>query len=355
MNKRILDRSNYSKRTIDTFEIISSYFIDIYYNHLYIEAKKLKTNRHVKSITDGYKHALNAFLQGIENPKLYKKTLMGIHNYFSTTGINLTFSECLERINEAFIPKDYISSVSKQQKLAVLQLVINNSNKSFIQKLVRDFLGSIIDNHEDVDNIRILQDEFIDILIIERENIYNRFIVSKTKPNGGSSSGNNSGNTILIERMKNEIKLLHKEKYDLKKMNLEMKKIIIKKDAEVKLFKKEIADLTNTITEMNSTLVPMEHRKIMIPMEHREPIEKNHMVIPKLTESKDSRDLMNSRESLSKLEQILGSESPKSVASRVSKELIDFEDPEYSMSLTEDGDNILEYTKNPELIFDEWP
>ena len=60
--ERILDRNNYSKKTLDTFEILAAYFIDIYYNHLYIEGNKLKTEKNVSSITEGYKHALNAFL-----------------------------------------------------------------------------------------------------------------------------------------------------------------------------------------------------------------------------------------------------------------------------------------------------
>ena len=35
------------------------------------KAKKIKANGSVPSITEGYKHTLNAFLKSLENPKLY--------------------------------------------------------------------------------------------------------------------------------------------------------------------------------------------------------------------------------------------------------------------------------------------
>jgi hypothetical protein len=247
---RILDRSQYTKKTLDTFEIISSYFVDIYINHLYLEAKKFKTDKRVKSITEGYKHTLNAFIQGIDNPKLYKKTLLGIHNLFVASGFNITFSECIQRINQEFIPVDYYESISKTQQVAILKLVINQSNKEFIEKIVRKFLVMIIDNHDDVDNIRILQDEFIDILMLERENLYNKFIITKTK----SKSGGEGVSPVLVEKMKNEIKSLCKEKYDLKKSNLEMKKSILRKDAELNIGKKTIESLTLELEKLRSSV-----------------------------------------------------------------------------------------------------
>lgn len=249
---RILDRSQYSKKTLDTFEIISSYFVDIYINHLYLEAKKFKTDKRVKSITEGYKHTLNAFIQGIDNPKLYKKTLLGIHNLFVASGFNITFSECIQRINQEFIPVDYYDSISKTQQVAILKLVINQSNKEFIEKIVRKFLIMIIDNHDDVDNIRVLQDEFIDILMLERENLYNKFIITKTKSKTASDNG---VNPILIEKMKNEIKSLCKEKYELKKTQLEMKKNQLRKEAELNFCKKTIADLKSELDKIRNNAV----------------------------------------------------------------------------------------------------
>lgn len=246
---RILDRNSYSKKTLDTFEVIGSYFVDIYYNHLYLEAKKLKNERNVNNITDGYKHGLNAYLQGIDNPKLYKKTLIDLHKFFIASGFSsISFSEYLERMTQEFIPQDYYESVSNPQKISILKLVLCQSNKIFIEKIVRNYMKMIIDEHMEADNVRVLQDEFIDILLLQREGMYDRFISSKTKNNGISP------NIRLIEKMQNEIKSLYKEKYDLKKLNVSLKKIIINKDEELKKLIKENDILRNNVIEVENEL-----------------------------------------------------------------------------------------------------
>lgn len=249
-NIRILDRSNYTKRTLDTFEILGAYFIDIYYNHLYLEARKLKTNGASSSITEGYKHALNAFLHGVDNPKLYKKTLIGIHGFFLESGISsISFAECIERITEEFIPKDYYESVSKQQKISILKLVICQSNRVFMEKLVRKYIYLVIDNHNDPDNIRILQDEFIDILMIERQSMYHKFISIQTK-----TSKTPQIDIVLFESMQHEVKVLCKDKYELKSTIINLKKIILKKEIELRDEKEHSSTLNDKIDELTNEL-----------------------------------------------------------------------------------------------------
>ena len=166
-NSKILDRSKYSRKTLDTYEIIAAYYIDLYYNHLYIEAKKLRTNKSVNSITEGYKHALTAFLHSMEKPELYKKSLISLHQFFIDSGFSgLTFRNCIERIIKEFIPEDYYETVSPEKKTSILRLVLNQTNKLFIDKIARKYIYMIIDKHSEIDNIRILQDDFIDLLLL---------------------------------------------------------------------------------------------------------------------------------------------------------------------------------------------
>lgn len=259
MTERLFDRNNYSKKTLDTFEVMSSYFVDIYYNHLYTEAKNAKINQSTSSITEGYKHALNAYMRGIDDPRSYKRTLIGMHDFFQASGFtSMSFTECIERVTTEFIPKDYYATVSKQQKTSILkQLIIGQSNKKFMEKLVRRFMSMIIDNHDDADNIRVLQDEFNNILMIEREGIFHRFIESHTK----SIRVKSNTDVVLIERMQGEIKTLLKEKLDLKKLTISLKKIIIDKDTMLKasmqeneFLKRANIELKNELEEENDLL-----------------------------------------------------------------------------------------------------
>jgi prophage maintenance system killer protein len=251
MNNRILDRHNYNKKTIDNFEILAAYFIDIYYNHLYIEAKKLRTDSAVSSVTEGYKHALKAYLKGVDNPKYFKKTLMGIHGYYTACGYtSMTFRECTETITKEFIPKDYYESVISSQKTAILKMVISESNKKMIFKIASEYLSMIIDNHLDETNLRILQDEYIDILILARENVYHRFISSET-----NTSNNTKGNDILQAKMQREIKVLLTEKYQLKKTITDLKKLILKKENQLNYEKESVATLKEKLNNVISTPV----------------------------------------------------------------------------------------------------
>ena len=243
MDDRILDRNHYSTKTIENFEIISAYYVDIFYNHLYNEAKKFKVSGAVSSVTEGYKHALNAFLKGLTNPKLYKKSIAGLHHYYITIGFaSISYSKCIDRITTDFVPIDYFNSLTFTQKIGVFRLIINQSVKNFIKKIVDEHMVKIIDYHVDKDNVRLLQDDFIDCLIIEREGFYQRFIATQTKTNK-----NETVNRLLAEKMKSEIKKLVKEKYEQKhQINLLKKAYMSKKDNENKL-NEIIVDLKNKI------------------------------------------------------------------------------------------------------------
>ena len=248
MENRILDKRNYSQKTMDNFEIMSAYYIDIFYNHLYNEAKKLKVSGSVSSITEGYKHTLNAFLKSLSNPNLYKKSLSGLHHYFITIGFaSISYAKCIDRITCEFVPTDYFNSLTFTQKIGVLRLILNQSMKSFIKKIVDEHMTKIIDYHKDVDNVRILQDEFIDCLILEREGFYQRFVASQTTTNK-----NETVNRLLAEKMQVEIKRLVKEKYDQKKQILLLKKAYMqKKESENKL-NEIIGELKNKIETLES-------------------------------------------------------------------------------------------------------
>jgi hypothetical protein len=243
---RIFDKRNYSHKTIETYEIMSAYYVDIFYNHLYSEAKKLKANGNVVSITEGYKHALNAFLKSLNNPKLYKKSIVGMHHYFMNIGFaSISFSKCIDRITTEFIPTDFFQSLTTTKKMGVIRLVLNQSIKNFIRKIVDEHIGKIIDFHSEVDNVRILQDDLINCFMLEREGMYQRFIGDRTKTNKDETV-----NRLISEKMQVEIKRLVKEKYEQQKKIITMKKIFMRKKNEEVKTNEFIADLQNQLNSL---------------------------------------------------------------------------------------------------------
>lgn len=222
-------RNNYSKRALSTFEIVASFIVDLYYNHFYQEAKKIRIEGRVESVTDGYKHAVKAYLSSFQNPDSYRKTIVGIHKYYYTTTrfSTISFSECVDEIVSHFIPDDFFESTTNQQRDGILRMVLMTSVKRFSSDvLCSNILDSIIDNHSDTATVRDMQNKMVESLMFEREKMFQKIFNGSNKPDDGN-------NFTVIMKMKTEMVKLVKEhhkmisKYDnLKRKAVEMLGVI---------------------------------------------------------------------------------------------------------------------------------
>jgi hypothetical protein len=204
-------RGNYSKRALSTFEIVGSFIVDLYYNGFYQEAKKIRIEGRVESITDGYKHAIKAYLNSFENPESYRKTIVGIHKYYYTTTRfeSISFSECVNEIVKHFIPDDFFDSTTNQQRDGILRMVLMNSVKQFSSDvLCSNLLDTLIDNHSEQGIVRRMQDKMVQALMFEREKMFQKIFNVSNKPKDG-------GDFTIVMKMKSEVVKLVKENYSL--------------------------------------------------------------------------------------------------------------------------------------------
>jgi hypothetical protein len=204
-------RGNYSKRALSTFEIVGSFIVDLYYNHFYQEAKRIRIEGRVDSVTDGYKHAIKAYLNSFQNPDSYRKTIVGIHKYYYTTTRfgSISFSECVNEIVKHFIPEDFFDSTTNQQRDGILRMVLLNSVKKFSSDvLCSNLLDTLIDNHGESSIVRQMQDKMVQALMFEREKMFqNIFNVSNNPKDGGDFT--------IVMKMKTEMVKLVKENHTL--------------------------------------------------------------------------------------------------------------------------------------------
>ncbi len=183
-NPKLFDRSSYSSTTVSVFQVVGAYFVDIYYNHLYTEAVKFKTDGKASSVTEGYRHATFAFLSALDNkakgykPENYNKLLQGINEYFIfwTNFSSLTISECIDKIVREFVPADYFASLNKEQKRNILRQMLIDSIREFTKIVIGEFLGAIIDNHGETANVEALKEKMVDVFILQRETLFHKFI-----------------------------------------------------------------------------------------------------------------------------------------------------------------------------------
>lgn len=223
-DKRILDRSAYSTKTIDTFQIVSAYIVDIYYNHLYVEAIKFKNEGKVPSITEGYRHTIYAFLKAMDtksktyNVKHYTSMLQGINEYFTmwTSFSTLTIADCINKITQEFVPTDYYQSLDMDQKRNILRTILTQTIKEFSKIIAQEYITAIIDHHDTIDNVNILKDKMIDCMLVQREQMYQQFLDTKLGRVSESIDKN------LGVKMQKEIKKLVSEK---ELMTLEISKL----------------------------------------------------------------------------------------------------------------------------------
>jgi hypothetical protein len=218
-NNKLLDRSAYSATTMSTYQLLASYIVDVYYNHLYVEAIKMKNapSNQVPSITEGYKHAVLAFLSAIDNKsktykaRHYSQLLTGINEYFTTwtSFSTLTLSDCINKIVTEFVPSDFFESLNKDQRRNILRIVLTSSIREFSAVVIKDFLTSIIDNHMEQTNIHALKERMVDLLILERDGFYNKFLSTKI----GKTS--ETVDKTLALKMQREIKSLLNDKKGL--------------------------------------------------------------------------------------------------------------------------------------------
>lgn len=186
MNTKELNRNLYSKKTLSTFNVVSAYIVDIYYNHLYIEAKKMKLDGHTANISDGYRQCCAIFAKSFDDKstkyrkKQYFRIIEGIKEYFTTyTSMQtLTVSECIHKIVSELVPDQFLKDLDNNKKSTIVRKCLVDAIMEFTKIAITDYIVPIIDAHDDKTNIEALQERMTDILLLEREKTQQLFLTS---------------------------------------------------------------------------------------------------------------------------------------------------------------------------------
>lgn len=225
--------SKYTQSTLSKFDIIGSYFVNLFYNEFYSKAKVLKLNGSFINLTEAYKNILGSYLDFIKKPEFFKQIVKGIHAYcISTTKYTtMTHKECIDFMVHEFIPEKLWDSIRENQKNKLFHESIGNCISIFVESIINSRIHIIIDNHDQPENIIILQDLFLSIILLEKDKIYSKFL------------NPNNNNTISIDLFKEKLMALVNEKKELISENNNIKK---KYDILKKLNEKN----TNVILEL---------------------------------------------------------------------------------------------------------
>jgi len=185
LKSKILQRHHYSARTLSVFQVVAAYFTNIYYDYLYIEAQKAKANNQWPTVTLSYRHACNAFLTAIDytSKKHYKvenytQLLMGITEHFKefTTFSTMSINECIDKMVREFVPEDFFATTDRDTRRNIIRNVLTSLIRAITASVATEFLVPIIDAHDDEENAPALLERIVDLLLYEREMMYQKFM-----------------------------------------------------------------------------------------------------------------------------------------------------------------------------------
>lgn len=328
-----MDYSHYGKETVSKLDIIGSYIVDLYYNRLYNKAISLKETSG-KSITESYHYVLSTYIKNIDGIEFYKTFLHGVYFYttISTKYQNMTHKQCLDFFVIEFIPSQYMNSMTEVQKNNIMFMVLKNTIRKFTESVLQKYLGMIIDEHLDVDNIPVLQDEFLKYMLMERDKSYNQFISSeKPRIMNGTSSEPSSEKTVLL--LKNELNNKKKLVISIDQKNKQIESLLqqYKKCLmELKSYKIKLDRFKKTNKELRIMIDSQIHSfKIM-----KNELEDKQSIIGKLQyeNKKLYEDLKKENDLKQSLDHLSDSEETTDISSRIEAiQSIEEETSEFSM------------------------
>jgi hypothetical protein len=195
-----MNRNDYDRKIIAIFDTIGSFFIDVFYNDLYLRAREKTREGSANSITDAYRNNVINYMQGIKKrPDLYMNVVKKLHDYYQqVSGFGaIIFADFENKIISQFIPAEYFNDFTNKNKDKTLNEIITSTVSDLGTFILQpEILNRIIDNHLDSSNVSLLQDQIVEIFILQRENYYAKFAEKI------GEVGNNSIDKGVLKKLK---------------------------------------------------------------------------------------------------------------------------------------------------------
>lgn len=168
---------NYDRSVLKVFDVLGSYLVDVCYNGHYCSARERVKNGLANNITDEYRELILAYMSGLKmRQDCYKRLVGSWHEYYrkNAAGFSaMVLSDFQNKVLTQFIPPEYYADFTERQKDSVFRAIIIRSVTEFGEAiLTKDILMKIIDDHQNVDNVVMLQRRMEDIFVTQRENYY---------------------------------------------------------------------------------------------------------------------------------------------------------------------------------------
>jgi hypothetical protein len=265
---------DYNDDSRDTFEILGSYVVGVFYTHLYDQAQIAHKNGKSSSITEAYRASCQTYVLHFQNEKQFNATLKNIYENFKQFKATplLTYGEWVSNFVKVFVPSDFYTNMQDSFKDRTLALVISDVIKDFCNYvLTPKILKMIIDERGKKANVIFLQDQIIQIQIQEHAKICQRFLKNAT--------GTNKVDAGVAEKLRQDLiaenKKVHILKEHLKKaaeVLKEHEKRELDYKTQIEEYKKYVAKLKFSLASVSSNDTRQQlQQTIQQPQQVRQP------------------------------------------------------------------------------------
>lgn len=221
-------RSDFDKKTVLTLlDVFGSCITDVFYNHLYDRAIAVHEKTSA-GITECYRNAIKDYVNESSTARFYTVLLNSLHYYvrMSTIYNAISYPDCVTLYASLFVPQMYIASLTAEQKINILSMIIRTCVNEFANEIIHEHIGCIIDEHSDPVNVEVLQDAMLKIILKERDRSYDRFIKSQETISQSPPSKQvvKKVQPQAIAKLTDAFKKALTEKLALKKKNIQLTK-----------------------------------------------------------------------------------------------------------------------------------
>lgn len=205
-----------SRRTLRVIDIIASWTVNTFYNYLHEEAVTRHSQGRAGSITDGYRQMVKAYLDTFAHHDGYGKIVISLNKYYcdAEKQAMLALDDWIREILGEFIPDDYKSIMTNNQRYDLLRNILLNAIEQFSSVIICGPMFDImISNHDEPSLVPRMKESMRGMLLAERQNMFARIHRASTNSDANVNSGSN---------MKSEIYRLAEENVLLKNKNAKL-------------------------------------------------------------------------------------------------------------------------------------
>lgn len=208
-NSKNTKNENYSERTLELFNIISTYYCDLFCNSMYFETEEIyKKNSKTIPKKDIYQQLITSFLDDFKKIKgqdnAFQKLMKSLQMKMEATvsektgrSFHLTPVEFMNLLAAEILPPAFIKALEKEKepiksKMIIVFNCLNNVIQKFCVVISKNYLNIILLDHnkrsEYLNDFLQMKEDFTNYLLSERERIYLEFLNPNAQKKGVSDN-----------------------------------------------------------------------------------------------------------------------------------------------------------------------